>query len=347
MSNPTNGRSRREAASSSAQVAIIILNYRTPDLTAACIDSLAGEMEPGMLVLAVDNASGDGSAEKLERHIEERGFGAWARVLRSPVNGGFAAGNNVGIRAVTAHIYILLNSDTLVRRGAVRDLCEVLQARPDVGLVGPSFEDEEGRLLESCHTHAPHPVAELSRAANTGFVSKALRRYYQPPSFGDVPCEPVWMPFACVAIRREVIDSVGLLDEGYFMYFEDVDYCLRLRAAGYKLLYWPSARVVHLVGKSSNVTAADAERKRAPRYYYEARTRYFARHFGAPGVLLANAAFLAGLGVALTRRALQPRHAVGREHEARDIWIDTGKVMCDAAPLPRFLRAAAPTKAVH
>ena len=102
-------------------------------------------------------------------------------------------------------------------------------------------------------------------------MTKALRRYDTPASYGDQPIEPDWMPFAGVMIRREVIDVVGLLDDGYFMYFEDVDYCLRVREAGFKLLYWPRSRIVHLVGKSSNVTAVEAAQKRAPRYYYEAR----------------------------------------------------------------------------
>ncbi len=303
------------------ELAVVILNYRTPVLTADCLDSIASEVVPGMQVVVVDNASGDGSADAIERHIAQRGFAAWARLLRSPVNGGFAAGNNLAILAVPARVYILLNSDTLVRPGALAELRRVLIERPEVGLIGPSFENGEGELLESCHD-LPEPLSELVRSANTGVVSALLRRYTLVPRYSDLPLEPVWMPFACVAFRRDVLDVVGLLDDGYFMYFEDVDFCLRVREAGFKLLYWPRARVVHLVGKSSNVTAVEAARKRAPRYYYEARTRFYAKHFGLGGLWLANGAWLAGRAVSRARELVQPGKRAVREREAHDIWIN-------------------------
>jgi len=273
-------------------------------------------------VLAVDNASGDGSPEFLEAHIASRGYGAWARVLRSPINGGFAAGNNLGIRALDANAYLLLNSDTVVRPGAVAELRRALADRPDVGIVSASFEDGDGAPLESCFSF-PHPISELLRSANTGLITAALRRYDTPARYSDSPLEPDWMPFAGVMIRREVIDAVGLLDDGYFMYFEDIDYCLKVRAAGWTLLYWPRARIVHFVGKSSNVTALDAARKRAPRYYYEARTRFFAKHFGTGGLLLANTAWWAGRVVSLSRQLLLRTPTPVRDQEATDIWLNT------------------------
>lgn len=302
-------------------LAIIILNYRTPRMTADCIDSLQSEVRPGVQVIVVDNASGDGSADMLEQHVRERGFSGWVRVVRSPVNGGFSAGNNLGIRAVFAHAYVLLNSDTLVRPGALSELCRVLDEQPEVGVIGPSFEDGDGRALESCFPCLPHPLSELVRAANTGLIASALQRYHVVPILSEQPCEPLWMPFACVVIRRAVIDAIGLLDEGFFMYFEDVDYCIRARAAGFKLSYWPRSRVVHLVGKSSNVTAKEAARRRAPPYYYAARSRYFAKHFGHRGLWLANTSWVAGRAVSKMRELLVPTYGAVREREWLDIWI--------------------------
>lgn len=304
------------------ELAVIILNYRTAKLSADCLDSIAAEVTPGTRVVVVDNASGDGSAEAIEAHIAARGYEQFAEVLRSPVNGGFSAGNNLAIRSVPARVYVLLNSDTIVRPGALAELRRVLLERPDVGLVGPSFEDGEGHLLESCHD-LPHPVSELVRSANTGLVSQLLARFAPKARHSELPLEPVWMPFACIAFRHDMVDVVGLLDEGYFMYFEDVDYCLRVRDAGFKLLYWPRARIVHLVGQSSNVTAVEAARKRAPRYYYEARTRFFAKHFGLGGLLLANTAWLLGRAISRTRQLAQPGHGAVRASEARDIWTNT------------------------
>jgi N-acetylglucosaminyl-diphospho-decaprenol L-rhamnosyltransferase len=301
---------------------IIILNYRTAKLSQDCLDSLASEVGPSVAVVVVDNDSGDGSADAIESHIFKRGYSAWASVLRSPVNGGFAAGNNLGIRHLPARAYLLLNSDTIVRRGALAEFKRALSTQPQAGLIGASFDDGDGAPLESCFTF-PQPMSELLRAANTGLVTKALRRFDTPAKYLEEPAEPDGMPFAGIVIRREVIDSVGLLDDGYFMYFEDVDYCLRVKAAGWKLLYWPSARITHLVGASSNVTSGSGpERKRAPKYYYEARTRFFAKHFGAWGLLLANAAWLAGRSVSLSRQLLLRTPPPVREHEFQDIWLN-------------------------
>jgi N-acetylglucosaminyl-diphospho-decaprenol L-rhamnosyltransferase len=305
----------------SIELGIIILNFRTARLSQDCLDSLATEVGPSSSVLVVDNDSGDGSAEAIERHIAARGYGSWARVLRSPVNGGFAAGNNLGIRSLDARAYLLLNSDTLVKKGALAEFLRVLKDKPEAGLIGAGFEDPKGRPQETCFTF-PQPMSELLRVANTGVVTRALSRYDTPARYSDVPQDADWMPFAGVVIRREVVDSVGLLDDGFFMYFEDIDYCLRVKAAGWRILYWPAARITHLVGASSNVTAAEAARKRAPRYYYEARTRFFAKHFGAAGLVVANAAWLVGSALSLSRKLLVGTPPVLREREFQDIWMN-------------------------
>ena len=305
----------------SSELAIVVLNYRTAALTNDCLDSLASEIEPGFRAVVVDNASGDGSAEAIAAHIAQRGYGGWAELLRSPVNAGFAAGNNLGIRSVPARAYLLLNSDTLVRPGALRQLLGALGDHPRVGMVAPSAEDGSGRVVETCFRF-PHPMTELLRAASTGLLTAALRRYDVPSRASDAPLEPDWVPFAAVMIRRELIDAIGLLDDGYFMYFEDLDYCLNARAAGFGILYWPDARIVHFVGGSSNVTTAGEGLRRAPRYFYEARSRFFAKHFGLPGLLLANAMWITGRGVSLPRELLQGKRPHLREGEASDIWIN-------------------------
>ena len=285
------------------ELAIIILNYKTPDLTVDCLTSLETEMRSGMQVIVVDNASGDGSAEKIERHIEKAGFGSWAQVLRWPINGGFAAGNNFGIRAVEATAYVLLNSDTIILPGAISGLLDAMRKRPDAGIIGPSFEGKEG-APEASAFRAPRPLTELVRAARTGVVDKLFARYRTYLQVGNEPREVEWVGFACVLIRREVVDRVGLLDEGFFMYFEDIDYCLEAKKAGYKTLFWPAPRVVHLLGASSHVTDESGAMRRPPRYFYEARSRYYAKHYGMRGLLLANAAWNAGRCIAWSREAV-------------------------------------------
>lgn len=302
-------------------LAVIVLNYRTPDLTLDCLGSLQGEIESGTRVVIVDNASGDGSAERLESAVEERGWSEWASVLRSPVNGGFAAGNNLGIRSIEATAYVLLNSDTLVRPGALRALRQAMRLHTDAGIIGSGILTAQGDQDHSFF-RVTAPLSELVRAANTGPVTRLLRQFdlVLPPT--EEPIEPGWVGFACVVIRREVIRTVGLLDDGYFMYFEDVDYCRRARQAGWRILYWPHAKVVHLGGGSSQVTGSGGRQRRAPAYYYEARARYFAKFYGRRGLWLANGLWCLGRLMSLPRELLG-RPSTQREHEAVDIWINS------------------------
>jgi GT2 family glycosyltransferase len=314
----------------SVDLAIVILNYRTAELTIACLASLEREVEPDLRVVVVDNASGDGSAEKIERAVVDRGWSAWASVLRSPVNGGFAAGNNLGIRSVDARAYVLLNSDTVVQPGAMRALRDAMRQRPDAGLIGAGLLRESGGPDDSFF-RIPGPISELVRGANTGPVTRLLERFSVTLPATEHPMEPGWVGFACVLVRREVIEAAGLLDEGFFMYFEDVDYCRRARAAGWKVLYWPQAKVIHLLGGSSQVTQQQRLNRRAPRYYYQARARYFARFYGRPGLWAANCLWYLGRLVCWPRELLgrPPSH---RQREALDIWIDA--LRPPAGPLP-------------
>jgi N-acetylglucosaminyl-diphospho-decaprenol L-rhamnosyltransferase len=303
------------------ELAVIILNYRTPDLVVGCLDSLRPEMDAGIRVIVVDNFSEDGSADRIESHITRAAYGDWASVLRSPANGGFAAGNNLGIRAISADAYVLLNSDTLVVPGALAGLRDALKNHPRAGMIGPSFEGSGGQSEQSCFRF-PHPVSEFLRAAGTGLITRALRRYDVPLPYSDSPLEPDWIGFACVVIRREVIDQVGLLDDSYFMYFEDVAYCHKVRAAGWTILYWPEPRVVHFMGASSHISSSDTTRRRPARYFYESRARYFADRFGVPGLVAANLLWTAGRAISLSRELVEgkPQHALDREFA--DIWIN-------------------------
>src|SRR5688500_15920321 len=128
--------------------AIVILNYRTPDLTLACLASLEPQLDERTRVIVVDNASGDGSAERIEHGIATRGL--HAEVLRSPINGGFAAGMNLGISAAPdARAYLLLNSDTILRPDALAKLREAMHTHPEAGIIGPALLDEHGKTAAS------------------------------------------------------------------------------------------------------------------------------------------------------------------------------------------------------
>lgn len=302
-------------------VGIVILNYKTPDLVIDCLRSLKEQIGPGIEVIVVDNASNDGSATRIEEAIASNEWGRWARVLCSPVNGGFSAGNNLGIQAIDADAYILLNSDTIVLPNAIRELLHAMELWPNAGLIGPGCVSPDGNKDQSTFQFI-RPVTDFIRSASTGPISRLLKRYDTPFLTTDSPAEPDWIGFACVLIRREVIEQVGLLDDGFFMYFEDVDYCRRVRNAGWTILYWPKGKIVHLLGGSSQFASQKASQTRPPRYFYEARARYFAKHYGRTGLLLANLAWLLGRSISLSRETLGNKQPHQRKNEARDIWIN-------------------------
>lgn len=301
-------------------LSVVILNYRTPALVLDLLETLRPEIDPlRHRVVVVDNASGDDSVEVLQRALAARPE-PWLRLLVAPVNGGFAAGNNLGIRAQPARHYLLINSDTLVRPGALTGLLDAAQRHPDVGLVGPRLEWPDGTPQISAFT-AHSPASELIQAAGIGLVTRLLRRHEVPRPLQSQAERVDWVSFACVLIKDEVIQSVGGLDEGYFMYYEDTDYCLSARRVGWGTLIEPGAHVVHLRGGSGNVKADLARRRRPARYLYASRTRYFRRHHGPLGPLRANLAWMAGHALACLRFLIDRRMPPACKAQWRDNWI--------------------------
>jgi GT2 family glycosyltransferase len=306
-------------ADARARIAVVVLNYRTPELTGACLESLVPQLDAARdAVVVVDNASGDGSPEKLRRLADERGFRC-VRVLESPRNGGFAAGNNLGIAAVGAQAYLLLNSDTLVRPGAIELLWTALERRPGVGIVGPRIEYEDGTPQPSCFRF-PSPWSELVAAADTEPVRRLLEAHDVLLPIPEAPCSPDWTSFCAALVRAEVFERVGPLDEGFFMYFEDVDYCRRARAAGFEISHEPRARVIHHCGGTSPMEELAAAGRRRPEYYYAARSRYFRKARGRAGLLAANLLWSLGRLLAWLRERVGHKRERPVEGELLAIW---------------------------
>ena len=275
-------------------VLIVIVNYRSARLAVDCLRSLAPEVAgtPGARAVVVENASGDDSAGRLAAAIAENGWESWSELAVAPRNGGFAAGNNVAIAPALASpsppdLVWLLNPDTIVRPGALRELIGFLGRRPDVGLAGSRLEEPDATPLQSAFRF-PTVLGELEGGLRLGPVSRLLERHVSAPPVSDHECRVDWVAGASLMVRREVFEAIGLLDEGYFMYFEEVDFCLKAARAGWPCWYVPTSRVVHLVGQSSGVTRAGEERKRRPRYWFEARNRYFMANHGRAKALAAD-----------------------------------------------------------
>lgn len=304
------------------KLAVIIVNYRTADLAIQCLESLVPQLSAGeRQAIVVDNCSGDGSAQILKDWIAANGAGNVVRLLEAERNAGFSAGNNVGIRAVEAEFYLLLNSDTIVRPQALLTLLETAAREPQAGLVSPRLEWPDGTPQQSCFRY-PSPASEFIDAAQTRPVTALLKPFDVPMPVSDAAVHPQWTSFACVLLRRAVINDVGPMDDGFFMYFEDIEYCRRARKAGWDIVHDPAARVVHLRGGSSPVKKRTMERKRLPRYYYKSRTRYFYLAYGWAGLTLANLLWSLGRLVSRSREIIERKDPGVPDKQWLDIWTD-------------------------
>jgi len=305
------------------QLAIVIINYKTPQMLIDCLKSLLPELDKlNAKVVVVDNLSLDNSLQLIQQWIDENAVGGLVELHASSVNSGFSGGNNMGISALEAKYYLLLNSDTLVRKGAISTLLNAAINNKEAGLISPRLEWPDAIPQESCfrfHT----PISQLIGSANTGFITKILQKYSVPFAVSEQPAYYDWTSFACVLIRAEVFKQIGLMDDGYFMYFEDVAFAYHAQQAGWKVLNIPDAHVVHLRGGSSPLKAQVKLGKRLPRYFYESRTRFFYQVYGRFGLLMANLFWTLGYGVSLLRALFSSSYQSNiPAYQKRDIWIN-------------------------
>ncbi len=315
-----NAAPRARDAARAVRVLVVIVNYRTAALVVDCLRSLEREVAdlPGTRVVVIENGSADGSAELLGEAIAREGWGSWARLETVEVNGGFAAGNNVALRRVLAaedgpEFVHLLNPDTTVRPGAIRELVDFLQVHPDVGIVGSRLEYPDGTRQASCFRFY-NVWSELDNGMRLGLVSRLLAKHVSRPPHLDVPHAVDWVSGASLMMRRQVLDAVGPMDERYFLYYEESDFCLRAARAGWSCWHVPASRVVHLIGKSTGVTG-DAEReRRRPKYWFESRRHYFIKNHGHVYQVLVDVTWLAGFMFWRLRRRIQRKPDMDPPH---------------------------------
>ncbi len=239
-------------------LSIIIVSFNTRGDLERCLESLhsAPPAAPHE-ILVVDNASTDGSAEASRRWPD-------VRVIEAGANVGFARANNIGIRASTGTNILMLNSDTVVPPGAIDRLLAELDRDGSVAIVGPRLVDGEGRA-ELSFGRMIGPLNELrqKRLLRGGAVEERTRsRQY-----------PDWVSGACLLVRRADAEAVGGLDERYFMYTEDVDFCAAIRALGKRILFAPEIQVVHLRGRSA-ASAPAATRD----HYRRSQLAFYEKH---------------------------------------------------------------------
>lgn len=305
------------------RLVISIINFRTAAMTWACVQSVLADLDGrrDVMVVVVDNRSGDGSVPELQGRIDALAPGGTpVRLIASPVNGGFSAGHNIGIGAARAEHYLLLNSDAMLRPGFCAAMLAAADAAPGTGLFSPRITDSAG-VAQTSLFRFPSVASEVIRGAATGPVTRLLGRWDVPleaPAAGQVG----WASFAAIMLRGAMVAQLGPLDEGYFMYFEDVEYCLRARRAGWAIAHVPGAVATHDEGGSGDLVENMRARRPLPAYYYASRTRYFTTALGWPGYVAANLGWGVGRGLSWLRPLMGKPRLPARMGEARGLWLN-------------------------
>ena len=313
---------------------IAIVNFKSADLVAPLLDSLASECRQlgGIKVRVGDNGSGDGSFERLAAHVEAKNYGDFAEVLDLAHNGGFAWGNNRliegplrGNRGERPEYVLFLNPDTLATPRCLRTLIEFMDSTPEAGLAGSQLIDPgPNPAVQASAFRFQGFFSEIDDTLRFGPVSRLLSSYKTKmphPETSDAapyPCE--WVAGASMIVRPEVFEAIGLMDEAFFLYFEEEDFVKRANDAGFSCWYLPSSRVVHLVGATSGITNKKDALNPLPEFWYESRKRYFLTHYGYPKALAVDLARLVALGLYWLRTKLEGKPKADPRGFARGIW---------------------------
>lgn len=306
------------------RVLVVIVNYRVAHLTIDCLRSLRDEIAslPGAHVAVVENGTGDDSAERIAAVIGREGWSDWVTLTAIHPNRGFTGGNNVAIRAALARpdppeYFWLLNADTVVLPGALRRLLEFMDANPRVGIAGGRPEYPDGEVQRSAFRFIS-VASEFENGARLGLVSRLLSAWVVAPPPSPVPVKVDWVSGVSMIVRRALFEDVGVLDEGLYTYFDDIDLCHRAGRRGWETWYVPESRFIHYVGESTGVTKDRERPRRRPAYWFEARRRYLLKHRGPLYAALADAAWMSGYLSWSIRRIIQRKPSKDPPHLLAD-----------------------------
>jgi GT2 family glycosyltransferase len=303
-------------------IAVVIVSYKSAALTIDALRSVSSERTTqGLAIRAVvvDNASGD--MAQIAQAVAANHWDSWVALITAPRNGGFAYGNNLGIehaytRAPPDYVY-LLNPDTQVRPGAIGSLVRFLEERPGAGIAGSTFETPDGVDWPMAFRF-PTLWSEIDSGISFWLVTRALQRWVVAVPMDNFPQRVEWVAGASMMIRAPVIDAIGGLDENYFLYFEEPDFCHRANRAGFSTWYVPASRVMHIGGQSTKVHSLVGP-ERLPPWWFESRRRYFALRFGVARAMVIDVAAVLAVSLGLLKRILLGRPGTAVSHYIRDL----------------------------
>lgn len=305
-------------------LSIVVVNWNTRELLAQCLRSIPATVgELSREVIVVDNGSADGSPEMVCERFPQ------VRLIKNRENVGFVRANNQAIRASQGRYILLLNSDTVALSEALSQMVHFMDCHPDAGAVGPKLINPDGSFQAS---YADFPTLLKESLQAFGVARWLYGPYYPSPSprSGEQARPVDWVAGACLMVRRQVVETVGLLDEGYWMYSEETDWCYRIHQAGWKIYYLPEIEIVHFGGASSS-----QRRPEMVAQLYWSKLCFFSRHRGSFQTGMLKAVIIC---VSLTKATLAV--ALGwlpaRRGEAREKWraaLLTLKVACKRSKL--------------
>ena len=305
------------------EVVVVIVTYKSAELTIDCLRSIEAERstdEVKIRAIVVDNASGD--APSITEAIRTNEWSLWVTLILAPKNGGFAYGNNLAFQRAyndqPPAYFHLLNPDTKLLKGAITALIRFLENHPAVGIVGSRLAGADSNDLTFAFRF-PSIVSEFEHGLQLGLVRRLLRPWVVAVDGTPQPQQVDWVSGASLMVRRTVIDMIGGLDENYFLYFEDPDFCFRAKKAGFTTWSVPESRVVHISGQSTQVTGYQPEPRRLPTYWFESRRRYFVSNYGLCYAIATDIVSLAAHGAGFVKRLIQGRRVDGIPYLVRDL----------------------------
>ncbi|MGE5329783.1 MAG: glycosyltransferase family 2 protein [Deltaproteobacteria bacterium] len=253
-------------------LSIIIVNFKSKDFTEACVKSIYQNTKNiSFEVIVVDNNSGDGCIEMLsEKFPQVIGY-------ENKENAGFSKGNNIGMKLAKGRYLLLLNPDTIVFESTLDKMVEYMDKHSDVGVSGCRVENPDGTLQRACRRSVPTPKIAFFQLSGLGKLfpkSKILAKYNLSYIDENQETEVDAVSGAFLTFRREVYEQIGGLDEDYFMYAEDIDFCFRAKQKGWKIMYYPDTRITHFKGQSSKHMSM-----KATKAFYDSMAIFFNKNY--------------------------------------------------------------------
>ncbi len=286
-------------------ISVIIVSWNVRELLANCLRSVFAQTELALQIIVVDSASSDGSPELVAEQFPQ------VELLACQENVGFPRGNNLGLERANGRFILLLNPDTIVHGDALARMVSYLQQYPAVGVLGPQLLNDDGSVQSSRRRFPTLGTAVFESTWLQPFAPQAVLDHYYARDVGDGETAVVeWVMGACLMTRQEVVAQVGGLDEAYFMYSEELDYCRRIHEAGWQVVYYPEAQVTHLSGKSSEQAVTQRHIN-----FNRAKLRYFRKYHGRFTAAVLRVFLLVSYGWQLTLEAI--KGAVGHKRPLR------------------------------